>query len=103
MSDPATLDEYNKKIQRNQRVSGFGPFGTTMHLPCPGCAASDWKSYKVIEAEQRMPEPATCSHCLRTFEIPVTRTPGGVSFKFVQTGGEPVADYLKSFIEREEL
>lgn len=107
MVDCATLDEFNKKVQRNQRMSGFGPMGTAMHLPCPGCAASDWKTFKVIESRERMPEPATCRECARTFKIPVVSEPlgdGGVSLSlsFVQIGGSPVPAYLQGFVTREK-
>lgn len=92
--DPKTVDDYNARAMANAKVEGYGIFGVKQTLPCPGCAAPGWKSFKIIEVEQVMPEPATCWNCGRTFKVLVSHEGGGTSMEFVQTGGDDVPDYL---------
>jgi hypothetical protein len=85
--------EYEKRFAENQKITGYG-LDTTMHMPCPFCAAPDWCSFKVIDTELAMAKEHVCSECCRGAKALFTRSPHGVSFEFVQTTGDPAPDYL---------
>lgn len=93
MTDPATLDEYNNRFYANSRVDGFGA-ETTMHSPCPFCAAPGWVSATAIGTEKAMRTGAVCKECGRGAKVIFTHEPGSVSIEFVQTGGSSPPDYL---------
>lgn len=110
MSDPATLDEYNARATRNQRVSGYGANVVT-HFPCPGCAAPDWLKFPITAAlngYKDVQRPATCTECGRTFRFAVTVEGGGpfaggsTSAAFVQTGGADIPAYLPAMDRQPE-
>lgn len=103
MADPKSMEEFAALALSNHRVSGYGIAGVTQHLPCPGCAAPDWKSYLVIEARERMAEPATCKACGRSFKVVFEQPePGHTVFEFVQTGGDDIPDWYAPKIRRLE-
>lgn len=93
---PATVAEYNERFQTNQRVSGHGIDGVTMHIPCPWCAAPGFAEWLVIDSERAMQESTTCTECGRTgHTIFHVNEPGRKEFEFVQTDGPDAPDWLK--------
>ncbi len=93
MSMPQTKSEYLEKFARNQKFSGSG-LNTTTHYPCPACAEPEFMTHKVLEVEETLERGATCRHCKRGFKAIINRTPGGVTFEFVQTQGDDLPDWL---------
>lgn len=92
---PTNADEYNAAFHANNRITGNGIEGTTMHVPCPFCAAPEWLVYRVIDSEQAMAAGATCTACGRTAKFlfaisPLTGHAGhaqrSISFRLVQCG-----------------
>lgn len=80
--------EYLKRFHENQRITGFG-LQTTMHAPCPFCAAADFMVFKIQQTEKAMVDGAVCKECKRGLRAIMHRGAGGavVSFEFVQTEG----------------
>jgi len=93
MADPATREDYDRLAKANQRIEGFG-LDTTMHLPCPFCAAPDFMVYKVLEVQQRLEAGAGCRSCGRSLRAQFKPDQPGTVFEFVQTGGPDAPDYL---------
>jgi len=93
MPDPRNLDEYNKRVNLNQIVDGFGP-DTTMHMPCPFCGAGHFLCYKIIETEARLANGSVCKECNRGGKCIFERTTSGVQFEFVQTSGPDQPEFL---------
>lgn len=101
MTDPATLDEYNTRTQRNYEVTGGG-LETSNTFPCPFCAAPEWAKVKIVEFGPPL-EPAgvyygpeyTCDECGRSGQFRFERgADGSAAVEIVQTGGEDPPDYL---------
>lgn len=88
-----TKQEYDKRFAENQQVSGFG-LDTTVHMPCPFCAAPGWMITKVLEMEEVSSKEHVCSECGRGAKMIYTRKGGGVSFEVVQTQGPDCPDFL---------
>ncbi len=93
MSDPATLEEYNRLATENSVISGFG-LETSMTLACPGCAAKGFLPYRIIDSEEAMKKGAVCKECGRGFRMDFTYLDGGKQFEIVQTEGKDVPSYL---------
>lgn len=102
MNDPATLDEYNAKAMRSQRITGYGA-GVVTHFPCPGCAAPDWLAFPITAALNGyagVQDSTACKECGRSFRMVITVTGGGAAAggstesAIVQTGGEDIPAYL---------
>ena len=95
MGDPATGEDYDALAMANTRISGHGVRETRIHLPCPFCAAPEFMSYLVIDAEAAMTAGATCEACGRSAKTIFTKhDDGGKSFEIVQTGGSDPPAYL---------
>ncbi len=100
MGEPKSMAEYAERFHANQTITGFG-LETTMHLPCPFCAAPDFMVYRVIDAESAMVEGATCSECKRGAAIEFSvNTPSNKQFELVQTSGDPQPDWLEPKMRR---
>lgn len=100
MAEPASSEEYLARFHANQRTSGFGITGTTVHMPCPFCAAADWLVTPVIDTEENMQRDTTCSECGRSSLAIVRRSHHGVEFEFVQTGGADPPEWLTPKMRR---
>lgn len=89
-----TKDEYEKRFAENQVIEGYG-LETTVHLPCPFCAAPDFIIHKVVEAEEAYLKGGVCTECGRGAKIEFSvNTPSNKQFEFVQTCGDDPPDYL---------
>ena len=93
MPDPKTRHEYERLAHVNMGMSGFG-VDTISHMPCPGCCARDFMTFKVVDTEKALSEATVCSNCKRGFKMVLNRSPGSVSFRVVQTEGPDLPDYL---------
>lgn len=104
MSDPQTPEEYIARQQASQHLSGYGA-DTTVHVPCPFCAAPEWLVHRVIDTEAAMSKGATCKKCGRTARAHIATHPGGgKSFEIVQTGGpDPPPWHRKMFPMRRSI
>jgi len=88
-----TEAEYLERFAAAYRMSGAG-FETTMHVPCPFCAAPDNITYKVLEVAAALSDGATCEECGRSWRAIATLQGGNVRFEVVQTGGDDGPDFL---------
>ncbi len=93
MADPKDAAAYNVRFGQSQKLSGFGPFGTKSHVPCPFCAAPDWLVFRIIDTEKAMERGAVCGECKRGARAVTTRTAHGLSFHLVQTEGPDAPSY----------
>lgn len=100
MSEPTSMAEYTERFQENQKVSGFG-LDTTVHMPCPFCAAPDFMVYRIIDSEDAMVEGAVCSECHRgaAMEFHVN-LPNNKQFEIVQTVGDLQPEWLVPLMRR---
>lgn len=99
MAHPTSSEEYLARFHASQRIDGFGA-GTTVHVPCPFCAAPDFASWKILEVEKGMREPGTCKECKRSCKTIFHHTTDGVSFEIVQTGGPDQPEWLTPHMRR---
>lgn len=83
---PTTREEYEKRFFENNKFSGFGT-NTTVHMPCPFCAAPDWLTYRVIDSQTGLAKGAVCAECGRSAKGLVERDQSGIRLEIVQTGG----------------
>lgn len=93
MSDPATLEDYQRRCLDNMKFEGLGHY-VTARAPCPFCGAADFAVYPVVDTERAIQLENSCSDCGRSAKAIATRDRGGVSFEFVQTGGADPPAYL---------
>lgn len=97
MKEPANRAEYEKRFAQNQKITGYFA-DTTMHVPCPFCAApgfTDWNIYEMATtSDQPMKDEKTCKECGRSGKTLIARGLDGVRAEFVQTGGPEPADWL---------
>jgi hypothetical protein len=100
MADPATVEDYNSRFKDSYRVSGTG-FQTTVHFPCPFCAAPDWMVVPLLAFEDRSQQEHVCKECQRGAKHLVHRERESVSvtMTLVQTKGADIPAYLPK-IER---
>ncbi len=101
MSEPKSMAEYLTRFQQAERVSGYG-LDTTIHVPCPFCAAPDWMVYKIMEVEIAGETGATCKECKRSARMPVRTERGAKIIQLVQTGGPKQPDWLEPKIPKEK-
>jgi len=100
MAEPTSQQEYEQTFNANQRLSGSG-LDTTVHLPCPFCAAPDFMIYKIIEADTAMADGATCVQCSRSAALELSvNTPSNKQFEIVQTGGPDQPSWLQPQMRR---
>lgn len=95
MTDPATLEEFNARANKNTRYTGQSPGNVTSHCPCPFCGAPDFMVFNVFDAEQVFEVGARCGECLRSMRANIKRKGDhSVVMEFVQTGGADPPPYL---------
>jgi len=94
MSDPETLEDYNRLFTANTGFHGFG-LETEIDMPCPFCAAPHWLRTRVVATERAMKRGATCKECGRSarFVFDIDQ-PTAKQFHLVQTGGPDIPAYL---------
>lgn len=88
-----TQEEYEKRFHENAQVTGEG-LETTMHMPCPFCAAADFLVHHIIDTENAYEGGAVCGECGRGAKAIFTRSEGNTTFEFVQTMGDDPPDFL---------
>lgn len=103
MSLPTNKEEYLARFHENMRIEGYG-FDVSSVTPCPWCAAPGFMvlhpAWGVVAGDDRpnideqMETEQTCPECGRSGRNIVTRTAGGVTAEFVQTGGEDAPEWL---------
>ena len=84
---PQTKEEFERLFHQNQNITGFG-IETTMHMPCPFCAAADWNVFRVIDSQEALAKRSHCSTCKRTVQGNIVRTPNEVSFGMTLVEGD---------------
>jgi hypothetical protein len=84
---PETHDEYILLFHAHQRLSGRG-FDTTVHMPCPFCAAADWNVYRVVDARDALAGERFCAGCKRTTLGTVTKIHDEVHYEMVLLEGD---------------
>jgi hypothetical protein len=89
---PGSLKAFNDKFNKNTHLDGYGA-GTSMAMPCPGCAEPDFLKYEILNTEEAMAKGAICQHCGRGFKAVFTKTKNMTSFKIVQTCGDDLPAY----------
>lgn len=100
MSRPNSQEELEQRFAANQKISGHG-LDTTMHLPCPFCAAPDFIVYKILDSEDALVNGAKCGECGRGAAIEFSvNTPSNKQFELVQTEGDDQPDWLTPKIRR---
>jgi hypothetical protein len=97
---PRNKDEYLHRFTLNQKMSGFGIKEAAAHAPCPFCAAPDFMVFKIINTENSMEKGGTCSECGRSAKAILQRTPAGIAFEIVQTGGDDPPEWLTPKMRR---
>jgi hypothetical protein len=102
MAEPKTREEYDTAYRANTKVSGFG-LGTSVHYPCPFCAAPDWVVTRILDMEQTFQRPHACSTCSRAARLVIKRPApaDAITFHLVQTAGPDPAPYLAGLCVRE--
>lgn len=88
-----TLEERNARYHQNAKVTGFGE-ATTVHHPCPFCAAPDFMVCRVIDTKAAMSEDRTCAECGRGTRAIIVETPSTTTFELVQTSGDDPPPYM---------
>jgi hypothetical protein len=92
---PQSMDEYRARFGRNQLVTGLGPAGIVIHMPCPFCAAAHVLCYGLVCVNEALERGATCGECGRSFRVVVIDFAGGKSVEFYQTGGPDQPAWLE--------
>ena len=100
MGEPKTREEWEKRFAENQKISGFG-LATSMHMPCPFCAAPDFLTYRIIDTEEALVDGAVCKECNRGAAIEFSvNTPSNKQFEMVQTSGPDQPVWLDPLMRR---
>jgi hypothetical protein len=84
---PESKLEYEERLTHNTDLSGFG-FDTSVHMPCPFCAAPDFLIYKVLEVASAFQQDTTCAHCKRTVRGALHTTPNTATMRLFQVAGD---------------
>lgn len=98
---PTNIDEYMRAFTDNSKVKGFG-FDTTMHTPCPFCAAPDFHVFKITQTEQELDKERVCTQCGRGMTVVTSTSDSGSSkrFSFYQTSGPDQPEWLEPKMPR---
>ena len=95
MNAPAqSLEEYQRLSILNSSVTGSGIEGTTMHLACPFCCATDFMVYRLVDAKDAMVKGGTCHTCGRSARCEFDGDYTAIQFSIVQTGGPDQPEWL---------
>lgn len=89
-----TKEEYEHRFALNNRITAYG-LDTTIHMPCPFCAAADFAVYRFWAVEEVMREEHICGECKRGSRVIFEREGGGTIIRPVQTRGDDPPDYAK--------
>jgi|SRR5688572_5266892 len=93
MADPKSREEYERRFNRHQRLEGFGT-ETTLHMPCPFCAAPDFIVARVVDVQAALAKGAVCQECGRGMRLEYTyHQPQVLSFEAIQTCGSDAPSY----------
>jgi hypothetical protein len=87
VTEPASKEEYEKKIQEGTSISDSG-MGTTMSVPCPFCGEPHFMSWKILEVNDALQKGSVCRFCergMRGLVVPLEH--GGVRVTLYQTSG----------------
>jgi hypothetical protein len=93
---PASAVEFTARFEANYQLTGTGA-GTTVHAPCPFCAAPDFALWPLTTGlHDAMTREATCRDCGRSGAWMYGVSPIGdiYSGEFVQTGGDDPPAWL---------
>lgn len=91
---PKDALEYQQMFTDNMRIDGGG-LDTTVHAPCPFCAAPDFQVYKLLECKDVITNDHTCTECKRTARVEFSvDVPERQVFELVQVGGDDQPDWL---------
>lgn len=101
-ADHPTKEAYEAAYKANTRLSGSG-LDTTVHYPCPFCAAPDWAATRILDMEKVLQEPHECAACGRTARLLIRRRAPitAITFQLVQVSGPDPAPYLVGLAGRE--
>jgi hypothetical protein len=104
MSDPKTIEEYNRLQQAGQKIAGFGFENIEIESPCPGCCAPGFHKYKLMNVKSDGLAGGTCKVCGRGFKgILHHDDEHSTAFEFVQTAGPDLPPYLPKIRRVEEV
>jgi hypothetical protein len=84
--EPKSKEEYEQRFKSNSKITGYG-MDTTVHVPCPFCAAPNFMSYKITEVEDVLGNGSVCGECNRGSRGIVLKIKGGTTIELVQTSG----------------
>ena len=98
---PTNTTEYLRRFFLSQKIEGYG-LDTTIHMPCPFCAAPDWLVHKLICTHEALESGATCKECERSAKAVFTETKasGVTAFEMVQTAGPDQPEWLQPKMRR---
>jgi hypothetical protein len=96
---PTTREEYQERFDTNQTITGYG-LGTTLHVPCPFCAAKDFFVFPILDTSETMAKGAVCAECGRGAKAVFDNQPGQVKFEMMQTCGEDPPAWLTPKMRR---
>lgn len=103
MTEITSMEQYNEVFMRNQKISGLGIEGTTMHMPCPFCAHPDFMVYKIVDTEDKVVEPHVCSNCQRGAKFILNDDGEGTkTLELVQTQGDDPPEWMQPHPRRVE-
>lgn len=101
MAEPKNFKDYVERFYSNQKYSGFG-LDTTIHMPCPFCAAEDFIVSTIIKIEIKMRLNNVCKECSRGMRIIFKRTGCTVNFECFQSSGPDQSEWLTPKMPRIE-
>lgn len=100
MPEPKTYEEYLDRTKQNTKCDGFGLGQLVMSQPCFFCGAPELAKYTLLDMQQIMSHPHTCSECGRSAKIIFTEDGNTTQFECVQTGGSDQPDFFTHKVRR---
>jgi len=95
MTDPANMEEYNKRFGLGQMVTGQG-IDTTMHMPCFFCGEPGFMKWRIREMQTIASKEHKCAACGRSAKVIFQKG----CFEAVQTGGDDQPEWLEPKMRR---
>lgn len=89
-----TRDEYMRKLEENQKISGFGD-EVRIDTACPFCAEPGFCSYLLFDVHEAMSKPSVCKHCGRGARAVFQRSGSSTRMEIVQTCGDDPPEYAR--------
>jgi len=96
MADPATLAEFEARVQANTRTRTQDG-RLVLDVACPFCGAGDFLTVDVMAIRHALAAPITCNECQRSIRSTVEGHAQCTRFEMVQTGGDDPPPYLPRF------